>query len=138
MLPPLEDEELLPIVSPAKHKVPFVLKENMLCYNCNEDSSGRRDLVGWLDVAEDDYIRRCATTQNHYLTTKTYSILLAALRQTFPGLDFDAVSKYCDHEKTCPRPKLIEAWRAFLSNINWDECDEPKPDDTSRKQKRKK
>ena len=132
-LPPLEDDELPPVAS-KKYQVPFKLAENMLCYNCNEDAYGRRDLVGWLDVVDEHYTK----THARSLETKVYTSLLTSLRASFPGLDFDAVSRYCDDERLCPRLKLIEAWRAFISNMNWDECDEPEPRPSTRQQKRKK
>ena len=111
------------ISKPSKYKVLFKLKESMLCYACNEDGYGRRDLVGWLEVVECDYNK----THPHSMSGGVYMLLRDALSDTFPTLDFDAISCYCDDERLCPRPKLIEAWRAFISNMDWDECDEPEP-----------
>ena len=133
-LPPINDDEDLPVIAPTKkYKVPFKLKENMLCYNCNEDSYDRRDLIGWLDVVEEHY----DSTEHDRFPSDAYTVLLHTLSVTFPGLDFDAVTCYCDYENVCSRSKLIEAWRAFLSNMGWDECDEPKLDNSRRQQKRK-
>lgn len=136
-LPPLndDDDDLVPLVSVAKYNVPFKLKEEMLCYGRMCNTKGQQDLIGWLNEVEWHYFE---TFKDFVLPFRLYSVLFNALKVEFPGLDFDVLSAYCDDERTCPRPRLIRAWRAFLSNMQWGECDEPEPDVTSRKQKRKK
>lgn len=130
-LPPLDDE--LPLPPPMKYKVPFRLTEDMLCYGTFDNGHGRMDLTGWLDVVNAHY----NSQYTHALPGEVYHILLKELSNEFPGLDFDCISLYCDSEQVCPRSRLIAAWRAFLANMNWDECDEPKPNPPSRQQKRK-